>query len=269
MRKPKSIVDKRTLANVNLFAILRNLEDLLNLDAEAVEILGDKSLNLKISVFKGPTGSLHFSEGKCVFQPSRDNPDAIFFFRSLHHFNQLTQKKAMPILLKGFTSIPFLLNQFKKMTDLLDKYLHPTVTDLQDERLMRTNTILTFFTVFYAMVEVANSDPVGRKVAARIPDSVIHIYIEDGAEAAVTVTAHEGTLSIEKGLHHKADAILNFSSFSSANQLLLQLKDHHVSLVEGGVRLFGHLGILDELNCLLYRLPFYVDEEYEGKPEPA
>jgi len=41
--------DTGTLANVNLFAILRNLEDLCQLDAEAKSIIKDKDISIYCS----------------------------------------------------------------------------------------------------------------------------------------------------------------------------------------------------------------------------
>jgi len=111
------MVDQLTKANINLYAVLRNLEDLCELDEEMKGLIKDKDLAIQFSVKDGPEGLLEFKNGKCSFNPRSGNCSIKLYFKSPEHLNQMFDGKANPIPLKGITKINFLKNEFIKLTN--------------------------------------------------------------------------------------------------------------------------------------------------------
>lgn len=56
---------QRVKANLNLHAVLRNLETLVACDGHAADIIKEWQVTLQFSVFRGPTLFLTFENGQC------------------------------------------------------------------------------------------------------------------------------------------------------------------------------------------------------------
>lgn len=250
------VKDTGTLANINLFAILRNLEDLCQLDAEAKEIILGKDISIQFIVRDGPKAFLKINDGECKLLKGKGTSNIILYFKSPEHFNQMIDEGKSPILLKGFTKIPFLKNEFTRLTDRLTYYLKPTDQLLEDEAYRRINTILTFYTVFFSIAEIGNHDKIGKLNAKRIANGVVLAGIEEGP--TVSLRSNNGYLDAYKGQIDAPRAKMIFKNLEAANLLLTGKQDSYSSIASGNLRMNGYLPMLDHLNHILYQVAFYL-----------
>ncbi len=83
------MTDELTKACINLHSILRNLEDLCQLDSEAYSLIKDKNISIQFSIKGVPKALLSFKDGKCTMIRGGEGPhDIKLYFKSPEHFNQ-------------------------------------------------------------------------------------------------------------------------------------------------------------------------------------
>ncbi|NTV90765.1 MAG: hypothetical protein HGA22_10485, partial [Clostridiales bacterium] len=191
------MADELTKANINLFAVLRNLEDLCELDKQTRDLVAGKNISVAFSVKDGPAAVLAVQNGKISLTKGKGKSSIKLFFFSPEHLNKMFDGKANPLPLKGFTKISFLTNEFTKLTDRLAYFLKPTDELLKDPEYLRINTILTANTAFYALSEIGNYDRIGKLNAGRIDDGVILISVLNGGPS-ICITAKGGKLTTSK-----------------------------------------------------------------------
>ena len=179
-------MDNVTRAKINLFAVLRNIEDLCTMDPVSADLIKGVDLGVEFNVPEVGSAVLTFKDGKCKFTRGKGKSALKLYFTSPEHFNNLIAppidpktgkpKMVIPIFYNVF-KVGFLLNTFTKLADRLSHYLQPAPEEkeklLQDPAYFEANTILTAYTAFYAMSEIANSDFTGKAIARRMPDGVI------------------------------------------------------------------------------------------------
>lgn len=249
--------DALTKANINLFAVLRNIEDLCELDEEMKSMIKDKDISIQFSVKDGPQGILSFKNGKCSFKKGNGPCDIKLYFKSPQHFNDMIEGKANPIPLKGFTKINFLKNEFTKITDKLSYYLKPTDKLLKNTSYFKTNTFLTAYAAFFALAEIGNTDRIGKLNASRISDGVISVSVSNGGPA-VNITAKGGRLEAQKGIGDSPRAFMTFANMEIANALLNGKLDSYTCIGTGDFHLKGYIPMLDNMNKLLAQVPSYL-----------
>jgi hypothetical protein len=245
------------MANINLYAVLQNLEELCSLDREAKSIIKDKSLAVQFTVKNGPAALLSFNGGKCSFQRGSGESDIKLYFSSPAHLNSMFEGKANPIPLKGLTKINFLKNEFTKLTERLAYFLKPTDELLKDFDYFRINTILTAHTAFFALAEIGNSDRIGRMNAERMPDGIIGISVLKGG-FSLHLKAEKGHLTAVKGAASKPRAMMVFADMETANGILNNKLDTYSCIANGTIETKGFVPMLDNLNKLLVQVPTYL-----------
>ncbi len=249
--------DALTLANINLFAILRNLEDLCAMDPVAKDLIKDKKLMIQFSVHKGPSAVLKIENGTCSLAKGVSPSDIKLYFPTPDHLNGLFDGTKNPIPLKGFTKIGFLTKEFTELTKRLEYFLKPTEELLKDPEYFRINTILTVYTAAYALEQIGNYDLKGKLNAARIPDGVIELAVGEG-EPCVQLEVNKGVIRADKSRKKQARAYMLFSTMESANAVLNGKLDSFSAIGSGQFVAKGYLPMLDALNKILYQVPSYV-----------
>ena len=187
-------MDNITKAKINLFAVLRNLEDLCAMDKESADIIKDTKLSVQFNVPDVGSATIDFDHGKCTFNRGKKHAGLQLFFTSAEHFNNLIDppkdangkpKTVIPIFYNVF-KVGFLLNQFTKLADRLSYFLQPAADKkeelLKDPEYFKINTTLTLYTALFALCEVANSDKVGKLCAKRMYDGKIAAGIPGGPQ---------------------------------------------------------------------------------------
>ncbi len=250
------MVDQLTKANINLYAVLRNLEDLCELDEEMKGLIKDKDLAIQFSVKDGPEGLLEFKNGKCSFNPRSGNCSIKLYFKSPEHLNQMFDGKANPIPLKGITKINFLKNEFIKLTDKLSYYLKPTDELLKNPAYFKINTILTAYTAFFALAQIGNTDRIGKVNASRIPDGIISISVIKGP--AIYLNCKGGHIEASKTAADSPRAFMIFDSIETANAILNGKLDSYTAIGSGQFKVSGYIPMIDNMNKILAMVPSYL-----------
>ena len=179
------------------------------------------------------------------------------YFTSPAHLNAMFEGKAKPIPLKGFTKIKFLTNEFTKLTDRLEYYLRPTEELLQDPSYFRINTSLTAYAAFHALVQIGNTDQLGRINAARIPDGVISVSVLDGGPS-INLTAKDGRLKAGKVSELPPRSYMIFSNVDVLSKMFNGKLDAYAAVGSGDFQVKGYIPMLDNMNKLLAQVPAYL-----------
>ena len=251
------MVDQRTLAYINLYAVLGTLENLCELAPEASSLLTNKKpISIGFEVKGGPSATITFKNGKCRMEQGCAKCDVKLPFSSCEKFNGLIDGTVTPIPSKGFQHIKFLLNDFTKLTDLLNKYMRPEPADLEDEDFFRISTTLMFYTITVAIAQIGNNDEIGKFSADHMVDGEISFGIKDGP--ASTLRVKNGRLLAIKKPSESPRAIMEFSGIRLARDLFGGKVNAIACVGSGDIIMKGMISMLDNLNRILDRVALYL-----------
>lgn len=249
-------MDERTLAYINLFAVLGGLSQLCRLDEECGKLIQGKEISIGIAVKDGPEGTIRFSGGACTVTPGIDRCDIRLPFSSCRKFNGLIDGTVTPIPSKGFTKIGFLLHEFTALTDKLTAYLRPAEGALEDESFFAVSTTIMFHLILDAVAQIGNVDKVGRASASYIVDGDVRVAIQGGPEGAVHARDHKLT-----AIHAPVDnptSYMVFSNMRDARDLFDGKVNAVVCVGLGKVRIGGMISMVDNVNRILDRVSMYL-----------
>ena len=248
--------DSRTLAYINLFAILGAIPYLCELDGEAAALIEGQTVSIGFAVKDGPEATLFIGGGKCRMAPGVDRCQVKLPFSSCEKFNGLIDGTVTPIPSKGFTKIGFLLKSFTKLTDRLSMYLRPEAEQLKDPEFFRISTTLMFHVIAEAIAQIANYDKVGSFSASNIVDGTAKLAIKDGPTAALCCRNHRIT-----AIHTEPQTYFSYMEFQDM-QLARVLFDGQVNAIAavglGQVRIGGMISQIDNINRILDRVAIYL-----------
>ncbi len=246
-------------ANLNLYAVIRNLEDLPDLDRETANTIKDWNISIQFTVFNGPTAYIDFKEGKCKFgEGAHPSPSVRLFFLSPSHLNKMLDGKGSPIPLKGFTKLGFLMKDFPKVTDRLEYYLKPDSEKLKDEHYNKINTIFTLNTAAFAIKEIALHDELGVINASHIKNGKVLIEVLPEGPAA-HIEFQDGKITVSKGTTERPMAMMQFKNLKAANELLNNVSDPFTAAASGDVLLRGQISMIESINLILDKIPTYLE----------
>ncbi len=248
--------DPLVMAHVNMWAVLRTLEPLCELDDSARSLASPRRpVSIGINVRGGPQATLSFQDGAC--RMTRRNTGQIkLLLPSPEDFNRMVDGEKNPLPYAGFPRLGFLLKNFTALTDLLSAYLRPQPSDLEDRGFFERSTTLLFYLVAGALAAVANNDPLGRISAAAIPDGTIALEIQDGPCAEIT--ARGGHLITRRRKAVSPRAYMIFSDFDAARGLFDGTLEAMSALAAGKIIMKGYIPMIDNLNRVLNRVPVYL-----------
>lgn len=252
--------DQRTLAFINLFAILGALPTLCELSDEARATVAGKRVSIGIAVKDGPCGTLHFDDGKVIVTEGCDKCDIKLPFSSPEKFNGMIDGTVTPIPSKGLTKIGFLLKSFIPLTDILSRYLRPSEDDLKDETFYRTSTLLMFHVITGAVAQIGNEDKVGRASASYIVNGNVRMAITEGERVltAAHIVAKDHRLTT---IHTDTDAPMSqmeFDGVHNARGLFDGAASSFTLICDAKLRLGGMISQLDNVNRILDRVGLYL-----------
>lgn len=247
------------LANLNLNAVLQNLEELCALDPESAALCRDWNISIQFLVQNGPRARVAFSGGKCKVTPGYpEKPDLLLFFATAGHLNKMFANAAPPIPLKGFTKLYFLATKFSKLTKRLEYFLKPTDELLADPGYLALNTRMTLNTAAYAAAQVASFDPVGKKLLAGMGKGTILLKVLPEGPAAHLIISNTG-VAARKGETENPTARMLIKDLETANAFLNQKMDAFTAIASEDVAIKGQIPLLDGLSLILDRIPLYLD----------
>ena len=251
------MTDSKTMAYINMYAVLGTLENLCEIDPVASAIISNqKPISIGFDVAGGPKATLYFKNGRCRMEQGCSKCDVKLPFSSCEKFNGLIDGTVTPIPSKGFHHIGFLLNSFTKLTDLLSKYMRPDPEDLKDPDFFRISTLLLLNTITVAIAQIGNNDEIGKFSASNMVDGEISFSIKGAASTTIRVKNHR-LLGIKKASENPR-AIMEFSSIELARDLF----DGNVNAIAcvgtGDIVMKGMISMLDNLNRILDRVALYL-----------
>lgn len=249
--------DSKTLAYINMYALLGALENLCDLDAEAKNYASvEKPVSICFKVNDGPVGTLNFADGKCKMTKGKDQCNVLIPIGSVEKFNKVIDGTATPIPVKGFSKISFLTGNFTKLTDILAKTLRATPEQLANPEFLEKSTIIMFYMIAEAVAAIANNDKIGKISAKRVPDGEISMEITDKAYATITVKDHKFTVTKSKSTNPRAYMI--FADIETARKMFDGKEDTMSFLGQQKLVLKGYVPMIDNLNRLLSRVALYL-----------
>lgn len=251
------MIDSRTLAYINLYAVLGTLENLCELAPEASALLTNKKpISIGFEVKGGPSATITFKNGKCRMEQGCGNCNVKLPFGSCEKFNGLIDGTVTPIPSKGFTHIGFLLKDFTGLTDLLNKYMRPAPEDLADPEFFRISTSLMLYTITVAIAQIGNNDAIGRFSAEHMVDGEISFGIKNGPATTLRVKNHR--LLAVKCPCETPRASMTFASMELARDLFDGKVNAVACIGAGSIEMKGMISMLDNLNRILDRVAVYL-----------
>ncbi len=251
------MTDSRTLAYINLYAVLGSLENLCELAPEASSLLTNKKpISIGFEVKGGPSATITFKNGRCRMEQGCSKCDVKLPFSSCEKFNGLIDGTTTPIPSKGFLHIGFLLNSFTKLTDLLSKYMRPDPEDLKDPDFFRISTLLLLNTITVAIAQIGNNDEIGKFSAKNMVDGEIAFSIKGAASTTIRVKNNR-LLALKKPCDNPR-AVMEFSSIELARDLFDGKVNAIACVGTGDIVMKGMISMLDNLNRILDRVALYL-----------
>ena len=248
--------DARTLAYINLFAILGAIPYLCELDEESAELIRGEAVSVGFSVKGGPEATLFFGSGKCRMVPGVERCEVKIPFSSCEKFNGLIDGTVTPIPTKGFTKINFLLKKFTKLTDRLSMYLRPAPEALENPEFFRISTTIMFHVIVEAIAQIGNEDRIGQVSASSIVDGTAKLAISGGPAAGLACRNHRLT-----AIHRDPETFLSYMEFQDM-RLARGLFDGEVDALpavgQGQIRIGGQISQVDNINRILDRVSVYL-----------
>lgn len=249
--------DSKTMAYINMFAVLGTLENLCELDENASALLsGKKPIRIGFEVKGGPSATLLFKNGKCRMEDGIRECDVKLPFSSCEKFNGLIDGTTTPIPSKGFTRIGFLLKTFVPLTDLLAKYLRPSDEDMQDPEFRKRSIQMTLYCAAVAISQVGNNDQSGKFSANLIPDGEIAMGVKDSIGATIRVRNHH-MVTIKKTCENPR-AAMEFSSLDVVGGVLSGKLSAMGCICDGTISMRGMVNMIDNVNRILDRVSLYL-----------
>ena len=100
------MTDTKTLAYINMFAVLGTLENLCAEDPDAAALVDNKKpLSVAFTVKDGPSATFTFANGTCRVQEGLHPCQIRLPFSSCEKFNGLINGTVTPIPTKGFSHL--------------------------------------------------------------------------------------------------------------------------------------------------------------------
>jgi len=240
-----------------MFAVIRNLENLIRLDKDARFLVTNVNITLKFQIRKGPSLTLQFRDGTCQSVRNSDKADIHLLFTSSDHFNQMIVGTKNPIPVKGLTKIKFMTETFVQLTERLEYFLKPSPEKLEDDSYVKIHTALLLYTAGYAIEQIGNYDCIGRQIAEKMPEGAISLDVEKGPAMCIFNTG--GRLRIRIGRHKHPRAVMSFKELKYAYELLNGYTDSYTAIASGNLELRGFIPMLDQIDKLLYQVSFYLN----------
>jgi hypothetical protein len=252
------MIESLVKANIHLYAVMRNLPDLVANDPVAARTVARWRIGIQFVVWRGPAATLAFDDGTCVFERGRHGrPELVLGFISPGHFNRMMDGKGIPLPLRGFKHLGFMRHEFPRIADRLAFFLKPTEAKLADSRYQAVNTRLALATAVFAARELALFDPVCRQIAGRIRDGAVLLNIlPDGPAAHLIFSA--GDITAGLGDIQRPMARIDFRDLSVANDFLNARLDLFSAIAGGDVAIRGLTPMITNLTLIFDRIPGYL-----------
>lgn len=251
-------IDEKIKAGVNLYAVIKNIEQLVVLDSEIKDLVKNWDISIEFRIRKGPVASVKFKDGVCkVIRGKFDKTSVVLFFTSEEHLNKMFDGNSNPIPLKGFTKLGFLDKEFSKVTDKLEYYLKPTPELLANDDYLKINTIFTLTTAVNALPVIMEFDPKAKLTGSHLTKGSLFIHVEDGPGAFIITDKNYIEVSDDCSGSPTCEMIIK--NIEIANKFFSGDVDIFSALAKQDIKIVGQTYLLDNIGLILDRIPIYVN----------
>ena len=250
------MTDSKTLAYINLYAVLGSIPRLCELDERARELIKNEKVSLGFRVKGGPSGALCFADGRAWFAEECDSCNIILPFSSPEKFNGMIDGTVTPIPSKGFARLGFLLKKFMPLTDILSSYLRADEKAIEDPVFFEKSTLLMFHLIANAIAQIGNVDMIGQASASYIVDGTIKLAIGD--DHVLGIEAKDHVLRVLKETPKNFSSFMRFEDIKLARDLFDGRVNAVAAVGEGKVRIGGMISQVDNINRILDRVALYL-----------
>ena len=250
------MTDSKTLAYINLYAVLGSIPRLCELDERARELIKNEKISLGFRVKGGPSGALCFADGRAWFAEECDSCNIILPFSSPEKFNGMIDGTVTPIPSKGFARLGFLLKKFMPLTDILSSYLRADEKALENPVFFEKSTLLMFYLIANAIAQIGNVDMIGQASASYIVDGTIKLAIGD--DHVLGIAAKDHVLRVLKEAPKSFSSFMRFEDIKLARDLFDGRVNAVAAVGEGKVRIGGMISQVDNVNRILDRVALYL-----------
>lgn len=251
------MTDAKTLAYINMYAVLGALENLCELDSEASALVKTKKpVSIALAVTDGPSATITFKNGRCRMEQGINNCDVLLPFSTCEKFNAMVDGTGSAFPCKGFSKVGFLLKKFMPLTDILSKYLRATEEDLKDDKFFEISTKLMFYVITVALAQIGNNDAIGKFSASFIEDGIVEVSIKDCVSAGIVVKNNHMVTIKQKP--DKFRSKMEFNDIRLARDLFDGKVNAVACIGEGKIGMFGLVSMIDNVNRILDRVALYL-----------
>lgn len=246
------------LAKCHLHAVLPLLEQIVDYDKEAQQIVSGWNGTVQFSC-PGPMGAyIEFKDGKArAYRGTTSWPTVALWFFSPKEMNKLFTGEGftVPIPWKGLTNLG-MLKGFTELTKRLDYYLRTPEKDLPAEH-KKFLVTLKLYTAVRALKEIGENDPHFSQSTPHIANGVAELRVlQDGPVAHIRVS--HGVLMPGIGPAESPSAVMAFKDIDTANALFNDEIDAMALIGAGDIRLTGRISLIDSMNGILDAIGTYL-----------
>lgn len=246
---------EQVLSRIYLRAVLPLLEEVVDHDEAAGEMVKSWRCSIMIHQAGGPATTLVFRNGKCeAHRNSMGLPSVALYLTEPAKLNAMFQgRPVIPIPWMGFWRIG-ILTKFTELTKRLEYYMQPEDEVLADRGDFAFIVKTMLYAAAFGACEVGNHDEHVSGLAKKTPEGVMQIKILPDGPAA-HIRKKDGVFVAAKGeAPGAADAYMDIRDVDLAYKVFTGQTDAMAALGLTDIRIRGLIPFVDNVNAFLDRL---------------
>ncbi len=249
---------QKVVAHLNMLAVLPRLEELVQYDADAQELIKGMKFSIRFRVMGGPSIFIAIGNGKITSTTDTTlSADTGLLFTSYEQANRMfAGEKVVPIPYWGAWRMSD-LKRFTQLSTLLEKYLKPSDESLKDPGFKAQVVKMTLHTIAAGVAQLAEHDSKASHWAKSVPEGVAMFKVlPEGPAACISVQG--GKFRPIWGEVKNPSVTTTFKDIDTALNLFTGKLDAFAALGDGDVRMSGLIPMADHLNAIIDRVGWYL-----------
>tara|TARA_B110000285_G_scaffold227930_1_gene290043 strand:- start:6264 stop:7052 length:789 start_codon:yes stop_codon:yes gene_type:complete len=251
---------RKIRARLYLNAVLPAFEDLLAHSEDARTIIGNRKFTLTFQTSSGLKSSLSFKNQQCEFvRVNGIKSQIILHFITEEQLNKEFENEGfrVPIPIKGASRVGD-LKAFKALSKLLESYLRPSKSMLEDPQVHSQHVGLQLGIALRATIELTKYEQLSGMIMQDTPDGIAYFSVGSDGYGA-WLNWQEGTLTSGKGPPAtEAHAHVEFANAETALKAVGNQIDVMAAVGNGEIKVTGLIPLADALGYIFERIPLYI-----------